>query len=176
MEPSAHLRALAHPTRLRILSLLTGAELTAADVARELGISHANASYHLRFLESAGEIVVSAEESIRGGRAKRYRHPWRAEDRPGAGANAGGTADPRAAELVVRAATEELRRRYPLRRRGAPGLVTDAELWVDAETWDRARDLLAEASALVHDGARPPRTEGTDLVNLSVFAFVMDPA
>ncbi|HEX6918511.1 MAG TPA: metalloregulator ArsR/SmtB family transcription factor [Phycicoccus sp.] len=176
MEPSAHLRALAHPVRLRILSLLTGAELTAADVARELGITHANASYHLRFLESAGEIVVSGEESIRGGRAKRYRHPWREEDRPRAAAGAPGPADPRAAELVVRAATEELRRRYPLRRRGAPGLVTDAELWLDPETWARARDLLAEASALVHDGARPPRTEGTDLVNLSVFAFVMDPA
>lgn len=176
MEPSAHLRALAHPVRLRILSLLTGAELTAADVARELGITHANASYHLRFLERAGEIVVSGEESIRGGRAKRYRHPWREEDRPRAGAGTPGPADPRAAELVVRAATEELRRRYPLRRRGAPGLVTDAELWLDPETWARARDLLAEASALVHDGARPPRTEGTDLVNLSVFAFVMDPA
>ena len=48
MESSNHLRALAHPVRLRILSLLTGADLTAADVARELGITHANASYHLR--------------------------------------------------------------------------------------------------------------------------------
>ena len=44
MESSNHLRALAHPVRLRILSLLTGADLTAADVARELGITHANAS------------------------------------------------------------------------------------------------------------------------------------
>jgi DNA-binding transcriptional ArsR family regulator len=174
VEPSAHLRALAHPTRLRILSLLTGAELTAADVARELGISHANASYHLRFLESAGEIVVSGEESIRGGRAKRYRHPWRVADRPASGAP--GAPDPRAAELVVRAATDELRRRYPLRRRGVPGLVTDAELWLDPETWARALDLLAEASALVHDGARAPRTEGTELVNVSVFAFVMEPS
>jgi len=77
MESSNHLRALAHPVRLRILSLLTGADLTAADVARELGITHANASYHLRFLLDAGEIVVSGEESIRGGRARRYRHHWR---------------------------------------------------------------------------------------------------
>ena len=50
----------------------------------------------------------------------------------------------------------------------------DAELWVDTQTWERARSLLEEASALVHDGARPPRTEGTELVNLSLFAFVMD--
>jgi DNA-binding transcriptional ArsR family regulator len=170
MESSNHLRALAHPVRLRILSLLTGADLTAADVARELGITHANASYHLRFLLDAGEIVVSGEESIRGGRARRYRHHWREEDRP----PTGGVADPEAATMVVRAAVDELQRRHRSRRRGEPGLVTDAELWVEVATWERARALLEEASALLHDGARPPRTEGTELVNLSLFAFVMD--
>ena len=171
MESSNHLRALAHPVRLRILSLLTGAYLTAADVARELGITHANASYHLRFLLDAGEIAVSGEESIRGGRARRYRHHWREEDRPQTGV---GAADPEAATMVVRAAVEELQRRHRIRRRGVPGLVTDAELWVDVATWERARALLEEASAVLHDGARPPRTDGTELVNLSLFAFVMD--
>jgi DNA-binding transcriptional ArsR family regulator len=171
MESSNQLRALAHPVRLRILSLLTGADLTAADVARELGITHANASYHLRFLLDAGEIVVSGEETIRGGRARRYRHHWRGEDRPPSAASA----DPNAAGLVVRAATQELQRRHRIRRRGVPGLVTDAELWVDAQTWERARTLLEEASALLHDGALPPRTEGSELVNLSLFAFVMEP-
>ena len=171
MESSNHLRALAHPVRLRILSLLTGADLTAADVARELGITHANASYHLRFLLDAGEIVVSGEETIRGGRAKRYRHPWRAEDRPQAPRrrrSRGGHA--RRAGRHRRAAAPAPATRRP----EEPGLVTDAELWVEVETWERARALLDEASALVHDGARPPRTEGTELVNLSLFAFVMD--
>ncbi len=70
------LRATAHPLRLRILSLLTGAELSAAEVARELDVTHANASYHLRVLADAGEVVVAGEEKIRGGVAKRYRHPW----------------------------------------------------------------------------------------------------
>ena len=60
------------------------------------------------------------------------------------------------------------------RYRLAGELVTDAELWVDVATWDRARALLEEASAVLHDGARPPRTDGTELVNLSLFAFVMD--
>src|SRR5690349_10291551 len=171
MESSNQLRALAHPVRLRILSLLTGADLTAADVARELGITHANASYHLRFLLDAGEIGVSGEETIRGGRARRYRHHWRGEDRPPSAASA----HPGAAGLVVRAATQELQRRHRIRRRGVPGLVTDAELWVDVQTWERARTLLEEASALLHDGALPPRTEGSELVNLSLFAFVMEP-
>ncbi|AEV81128.1 Arsenical resistance operon repressor [Actinoplanes sp. SE50] len=69
----ASLRALAHPVRLRIMSLLTGAELTAADVARALGITHANASYHLRHLSAGGLIAAAGEEKIRGGLAKRYR-------------------------------------------------------------------------------------------------------
>ena len=67
------LRAMAHPVRLRMLSLLTGAPMSAAEVARELGLTHANASYHLRQLLAAGQLVEAGEESIRGGRAKRYQ-------------------------------------------------------------------------------------------------------
>ena len=81
---------------------------------------------------------------------------------------------PEAVQLIVRAGTEELQRRLAAPAARHPERFTDAELWVDAETWERARALLDEASALVHDGARPPRTEGTELVNLSLFAFVMD--
>jgi DNA-binding transcriptional ArsR family regulator len=61
----AEMRAMAHPLRLRILSLLTGSEMTAADVARELGLTHANASYHLRHLLAAGTIEIAGEERIR---------------------------------------------------------------------------------------------------------------
>lgn len=44
--------------RLQMLSLLTGAELSAAEVARELGTTQANAGYHLRFQLGAGLLVV----------------------------------------------------------------------------------------------------------------------
>jgi DNA-binding transcriptional ArsR family regulator len=66
--------ALAHPARLRLLSLLTGAALSAAEAARELGMSQANASYHLRRLERAGLVQVVEEVTVRGGHARRYRH------------------------------------------------------------------------------------------------------
>ncbi len=69
------LRAAAHPVRLRMLSLLTGTAMSAAEVARELDLTHANASYHLRQLLDADELVVDSEEKIRGGVAKRYRYP-----------------------------------------------------------------------------------------------------
>ena len=61
------LRSVAHPVRIRILSLLTAEAMSAAEVARELGLTHANASYHLRVLHEAGEVVIESEEKIRGG-------------------------------------------------------------------------------------------------------------
>ena len=70
------LRATAHPVRLEMLSLLTGAELSAAEVARELGITQANASYHLRLLRTAGLLEEAGQEKVNGGTAKRYRALW----------------------------------------------------------------------------------------------------
>jgi DNA-binding transcriptional ArsR family regulator len=64
-------RALAHPLRLRLQSIVGHAgQITAADAARELGISHALASHHLRLLAMYGLVVL-------GGGADRRERPWR---------------------------------------------------------------------------------------------------
>lgn len=177
----ARLRATAHPVRLRILSLLTAEAMSAAEVARTLEITHANASYHLRLLLDAGEIVVAGEEKIRGGVAKRYRHPWRAADRPGGEPPPPDHTDPatgEATELAVAALAEELRRRHRLRRPDVGGALTDAELWVTPEVFVEVRDLLMQATALLHDEAQPPRSPGTEPVSLTIASFPMrnDPA
>ena len=163
------LRAGAHPVRLQILSLLTGAELSAAEIARELGLTHANASYHLRVLASAGMVVEAGEERIRGGVAKRYRHPW--EHKPAG--STGRPNDPAERELYIRAMAEELVRRSRLRRPQTPTALTDAELWVTPEVWQRVWSLVEEASTLVHAEAKPPRTEGTIHVNMTAGVFQM---
>ena len=67
-ERISDLRATAHPLRLRMLSLLTGAELSAAEVARELGVSQANASYHLRLLLDAGLLAMTSSPASRSSR------------------------------------------------------------------------------------------------------------
>ena len=88
---------MAHPVRLQMLSLLTGSSLTAADVARELGLTHANASYHLRNLLNAGLIRQAGEERIRGGVAKRYRYDAdrdRERDRERGGSRTAGSGNP----------------------------------------------------------------------------------
>ncbi|CAN5130823.1 hypothetical protein BH18ACT9_BH18ACT9_20820 [soil metagenome] len=169
-EPRAvsSMRATAHPVRLQILSLLTGADMSAAEIARELAISHANASYHLLFLAPNGLLVDAGGEKIRGGVAKRYRHPWDAGD-------AGGPeATPEDLAQYVCATADELVRRFGLRQRQwRPGLLTDAEVWVTPEVWEQVSSLTREASRLIHSEARPPRTPGTIHVNLTAAAFEM---
>ncbi|MBD2759986.1 helix-turn-helix transcriptional regulator [Yimella sp. cx-573] len=161
-------RALAHPLRLRILSLLTGIELSAAEVARELDITQANASYHLRRLAAAGELEVASTEKIRGGVAKKYRYVARV-DTP---------ADIQHRPSIVRlehmrqAVDAELRRRIPLADEG-PRIFADAEVWLPPEVLDEVHALIARASMLAHEQALPPRTPGAKHVSLLTWLFGM---
>lgn len=158
------LRATAHPVRLQILSLLTGAEMSAAEVARELDLTHANASYHLRLLLDAGQLEIASEERIRGGVAKRYRHPWRDHTR--------GAYTPEARLAWTQAMAAELVRRVE-HWDGSPGSFTDAELWVSEEDFLAVRASLREASHRLHAAAQPPRTEGTIKVAMTAALFEM---
>src|ERR1041384_8025102 len=78
------LRVAAHPLRLQILSLLTGAAMTATEVADELGITHAHASYHLRKLLVLPSVVVDHEGGPGRGGRKRYRYDV-SRERPAGG-------------------------------------------------------------------------------------------
>jgi len=147
MSTVDELRATAHPIRLRLLSLLTGVAMSAAEAGRELGLSQATASYHLRVLERAGLVRV-VEDQV---------HPL----------------DPEAAEdrlVYLDAVADELRRRARAHADG-PGVTTDAELWVDPETWRRVVQHIGQASAILHAAARPPRTPGTRPVSVTAALF-----
>lgn len=165
-DDQAALRAMAHPIRLQIMSLLTGASLTAAEVARELGITHANASYHLRNLLSGGLIVLAGEEKIRGGIAKRYRYDARAEEFHGPLPD-----DEVRADFV--AIAHELIRRTRAGDFGRRKLLADADLWVEPETWEDIRSRIGEALRELHDQARPPRTPGTIRTSTTAAMFEM---
>lgn len=167
-DERAGLRAIAHPLRLQMLSLLTGAELSASDVARELGITQANASYHLRTLVAAGHLKETGTEKIRGGVAKKYRYI--AGEMP---ADHRKHSVPTQAEweLWLAAHQTELRRRLQERTEGV--LDSDAEVWLEPDDWQQARDLVMQASRLIHDRAKPPRAEGTVHVNFMAILFEM---
>ncbi len=164
------LRALAHPTRLQMLSLLTGTELCAADVARELGISQANASYHLRQLAAAGEVVDAGEKHVRGGVAKLYRHPYESRNEDVGRTSGGDDANTR---LYFETLAAELTRRSALRRRGQMSTTTDAELWVSPTEWATVVEATAAASLRLHRVAKPPRSTGTIRVSVTEALFVM---
>jgi DNA-binding transcriptional ArsR family regulator len=167
-DPAAvsSLRAMAHPLRLRMLSLLTGAAMSAADLARELDITHANASYHLRQMHAAGLVVLAEEESVRGGKAKRYRYDV---DHPGATAS-----DPGSAGLYYQALATELVRRSVSRRPRTKGAASDAELWVRKADWVAAVEQVVEAVTALHRVARPPRETGTLHVSVTTALFEME--
>ena len=161
----ARLRASAHPVRLRILSLLTAEAMSAAEVARALGLTHANASYHLRVLHDVGELVVDGEEKIRGGVARRYRYDAAREH-----VDRASGVDDRVA--YARANALEVERRLLDATRGS-GSSSDLEAWVPVEAWHRALDLLHEASHLLHTEARPAGTPDTVHVSATTTAFTM---
>jgi DNA-binding transcriptional ArsR family regulator len=169
----AALRARAHPLRLQMLSLLTGAAMSAAELGRELGISQALASYHLRSLVDADLLELTEEVVNRGGRERRYYRVNSPGDRaPGL--------DPESRELLLEAAIEELRRRRRSRddsRRGH--LTVDAELWVTDAEWRAAKKAVQDATVRLHEVAQRPRSPGTRRVSTTVFMFPMrrdDPA
>ena len=160
----ARLRSVAHPVRLRILSLLTAEAMSAADVARALDLTHANASYHLRVLHDAGELVVESKEKVRGGIAKRYRYLVGGDDRP--------TAPTTNDDLIAwqKATARRGRAAAAPTRHEARAPRRDIETWVTAEAWQpRDRPAIARAAmVLLHAEAPPPRTEGTIHVSASI--------
>jgi len=162
----AALRAMAHPVRMRMLSLLTGTAMSAAEVARELDLTHANASYHLRLLSDAGLLLDAGEESIRGGKAKRYRYDV---THPGSSSS-----DVTSNALFYQSMAAELVRRATTRTGvGARGSSSDAELWVSPETWSDAVDRVTAATVDLHLAAQAPRTEGTIHVSVTTALFEM---
>jgi hypothetical protein len=113
--------------------------------------------------------VPAGQVKIRGGTARRYRHPWRSEDRPSA-VQPVAPVGPLDHQLLIQAIAQELVRRSTRHGDGKNEFV-DAELWVDPETWERCVDLVHEAATLFHSAARPPRTDGTVKVAMSAALF-----
>ena len=74
------IRALGHPLRARILSLLDGAEASPKELAGRLGEKLGNVSYHVRILAELELIELVRQTPVRGA----VEHHYRARPRPGA--------------------------------------------------------------------------------------------
>jgi len=115
LDDPVAIRALAHPVRLDLQALIGRAgQITAADAARELGISHGLASHHLRQLAKYGFVEQAP------GKDNRER-PWRLTHTSTSWREAMGTPEGQAAaavfeEVLAERAVASLR--GWLRRRG----------------------------------------------------------
>ena len=168
----AGLRVVAHPLRLRLLSLLTAEAFSAAEAARVLGESQANVSYHLRRLAQVGLVQLVEETIIRGGTAKRYRHDAASGEVLGSG-----HADEHqalmgslAAELIARSARYVSESEF---------VFTEAEVTVSSEAWKRIREMSREVGRLIHDEAMPSATPDGIRISATLALFEVsnhDPA
>ena len=138
------------------------------ELSRELGISQALASYHLRQLHAAGLVDLTEVRARRGGRERRFTYSPAAPAPPGAARH-----DTKGQALVAEAIAVELRRRSQEAEPGASQLAVDAELWVDPAVWASMLDTVRTASVELHEQARPPRTPGTIRVSVSALLFPM---
>jgi DNA-binding transcriptional ArsR family regulator len=163
VESRQQLRALSHPVRLRILSLLTGTVMSSAELARELGMSHAAVSFHVRTLAAAGYLELAETRSVRGGQERRYRSAmgglaqWQSED----------------ARLAVSALSKDLLRRLADTPADSWRLFGDAELWISPQVWDDVAGRISKAVVELHEAALAPRTPGSVHVSATALLFAI---
>lgn len=155
------MRVLAHPIRLQMISRLSGRALSAAELGRELEISQASASYHLRRLSAAGFVDLVEERIVRGGRERRYRYDPRPQR----------SIEPASRRDFVLAALTELRRRIELADHSRPASGWDAELWIDREAWAATVTRVREAMVELHQQAQAPMSENAILVSATTIMF-----
>jgi DNA-binding transcriptional ArsR family regulator len=154
------LRVLAHPVRLRMLSLMWASSLSATGLAAELGIGHGLASQHLRKLADAGLVEQVEVRTRRGGRERLYRtvRGRHLSDRTGD------------SPLLAEALAANLRYRAAERLPGK-GVTVDADLWVPAAVWHRFLGELAALADWLHAQAEPATADGVVRAAVTVMAF-----
>jgi hypothetical protein len=72
------------------------------------------------------------------------------------------------------AVADELIRRTAQADWVARSAMTDAELWVDPDTWQQIRARVMQAVLDLHDAAQPRHTPGTIRTSTTVAMFQMD--
>lgn len=164
------LRALAHPLRLQMITLMWPAPMSAAELARVLGVSHALASHHLRRLVAVDLVELVEERTTRGGKERRYRLVFH---RTREGALLSDQSERETASLMAEVLMLNLRKRVAQRAPEGEGVTIDADLWMDPLVWQEMRKRFIDFSIEMHDAASPPHTPGTIRLGLTTMAFPM---
>jgi DNA-binding transcriptional ArsR family regulator len=164
------MRALAHPTRVRIKHMLAAGPLSASELARRLGIRVGSAQFHLRTLVRAGIVVPAGERVRRGGRELLFTVP---ED---TGVEVAVDAPPELRGQLLAAYTAELQRLLEASLRVGSGVEEDdsvttiREVCLTADTMPAAHAAIEELFVKLRSLDDRQAEGGTPTV-LSLFFF-----
>ncbi len=160
MKEINHLRSTAHPIRLRILSLLTGENLTQGELAKLLGKSQGVIGYHLQGLIEAGKVSVAGKKIVRGGEATIYKYNLSSTR----------SRNKSTQKVQIQALAHELIRRSSSFENGNQ-VFSDLEFWVSEENWTKAVSQIYEILENLHKVALPSKQEKSLRASLSVALF-----
>ncbi len=140
----AAMRALAHPTRVRIFQLLHSEPMSASEIARRLDIRFGSARFHLGLLERAGIARKVGERRKRGGVEILFEVP------PDLWVDMAPDAPVSLRQAMTRAYLAEIQRRMDAEAAEPEPQDTDRDALVIREIELDADDVAAAAEAL-HD-------------------------
>jgi len=160
-DDQRRLRALSHPVRLRILSLLVDSPKSGTALAKDLGTTQAAVSYHLRSLDKAKLIELDSTRSVRGGLEKLYRLA------PGGDAHG----SPASMASSAAAVTAEVMRRVRASKARSWDVFGDADIWVPEKTWIRISNAVVDLMEELHDEATAPKATGAVHVSATTLMF-----
>jgi DNA-binding transcriptional ArsR family regulator len=164
------MRALAHPTRVRIKHMLAAEPLSASELARRLGVRVGSAQFHLRILVRAGIAIPAGERTRRGGRELLFAVP------PDTGVEVVHDAASELRGQLDAAYVAELRRLLEASLRVRPAapedhaVTTIREVSLTADTMPVARAAVEELLARLH-ALDDEQAEGATPTVLSLLLF-----
>ena len=164
------MRALAHPTRLRMLELLRREPLSASELARRLEIRFGSARFHLQQLVRGGLAHPAGDRRVRGGLELLFSAPEEVRvdidfDEP---ATLAAMHDALVAELSRR-----LRSAAAHQRRGDSDVdvVSLREIRLTPDGREEAQRIAAEALRRIRALDTAPEQGDTEPVSLGLFLF-----
>lgn len=150
-------KALGHPTRVRILNVLRDRELASpVELSAELGVALGTVGYHVRRLEQLGFIELASRTQRRGAVEHHYRArqvldedvpEWNAAARPAAGRGADAVAAARIAQTALASGGFDALLAHADRRVLALDARGRAELDRALTRWQATVERIARASA-----------------------------
>lgn len=146
-----------------MLALLRARALSAAELGREIGISQASASYHLRQLAGAGMVELAEQRMHRGGRERRYRRRDLTLPAPNESERL----------AFMRVVLSEAERKLELADLSKPASTGDEDVWIDAETWPRFVARMRRLLGDVEAAGVVAGTPGAIRVSASVLLFAV---